>query len=272
MRATGPGGSFRWTVPEPRSSTLRGGGSANCSTDGAGRPCAVQSEPPGGALSGARLAITDRDACAADSPPGCTRPSSKVSSPCRSARLRRAGASQELCHRCAHESFEPCGLDHAAVEHGGDSQDGCVERAELPEGVRIDMSEFEIYARRRAVESQSQCAHELALDVAAAIGAPPPPVAQVFTARSASAAANVMSLPPGGGMVWDVFEEHPLVVDIHPPSDGAKWSSTEELARYVFSRLNETRKYELLLVYDLEEFIDSNFEFADRSRMRTYGQ
>lgn len=146
------------------------------------------------------------------------------------------------------------------------------ERAELSEGVRIDMSEFEIYARRCAVESQSQCAHELALDVAAAVGAPTPPVTQVFTARSASAAANVMSLPPGGGMVWDVFEEHPLVVDIHPPSVGAKWSSTEELARYVFSRLNETRKYELLLVYDLEEFVDSNFEFADRSRMRTYGQ
>ncbi len=44
-----------------------------------------------------------------------------------SARLGRAGASQKLCHRGAHESFEPCGLDHAAVEHGGDPQDGCVE-------------------------------------------------------------------------------------------------------------------------------------------------
>ncbi len=134
------------------------------------------------------------------------------------------------------------------------------------------MGDFEIYVRRSEAERQSEFAHELALDVATAIGAPPPSAAQVMTIRSPSAAANVMALPPGGGEVWDVFEEHPLVVNIHYPMDQAKWSNAEELARYVFLRLNETRKYELLLVCNFEEFVDSNFEFLDRSRMRAYGE
>lgn len=61
------------------------------------------------------------------------------------------------------------------------------------------MGDFEIYVRRSGVEGQSEFAHELALDVATAIGAPPPLAAQVMTIRSPSAVANVMALPPGAG-------------------------------------------------------------------------
>ncbi|MGP4091761.1 hypothetical protein [Streptomyces sp. KR55] len=133
------------------------------------------------------------------------------------------------------------------------------------------MGDFEIYASPLDVEADAAWERGLAQDVAAVLRAPGVTRnGEIYHVGIAHAAANVTLLPPGGEWVWPVFENHPLVIDTHFRAECPDWKNSEELARYVFRRLGGLSKYELLLVHDLEEYVDANFDFPERRGMSGY--
>ncbi|MDT0392361.1 hypothetical protein [Streptomyces dubilierae] len=137
---------------------------------------------------------------------------------------------------------------------------------------RLAMGDFEIYANYRH-EGQLQGAERaLANDVAEVIRAPQPVTnGEMWHVRGQHAAANIMLLPSGGEDVWPVFEAHPYLIDLHFLGEADEWSNSAELARHVFHGLDALSRYELLLVHDLEEYVDSNFSFQEKRGMRRYG-
>ncbi|RZB16342.1 hypothetical protein StrepF001_27000 [Streptomyces sp. F001] len=62
----------------------------------------------------------------------------------------------------------------------------------------------------------------------------------------------------------------PLDVEADAAGECPDWGNSEELARYVFRRLDGLSKCELLLVHDLEEYLDANFDFPERRDMSRY--
>ncbi|MGW4921281.1 hypothetical protein [Streptomyces parvulus] len=133
------------------------------------------------------------------------------------------------------------------------------------------MGDFEIYAAplNGAVDAVWQL--RLANDVEVALAASSAvKLDENYQVRTDSAIVTVLMLSPGGEWVWPVFERHRLLVDTRFRRESVHWSNSEELARYVFRRLREMSKYELLLVCDVEEYVDSNFEFPERSSMARY--
>ncbi|MFI2430348.1 hypothetical protein [Streptomyces sp. NPDC018693] len=134
------------------------------------------------------------------------------------------------------------------------------------------MGDFEIYAAPTSGRSDAAWERELADDVAAILGAarPESKAGETYHIGVEHAAVNVMLLPAGGEWVWPVFEAHPLLLDTRFRAECPEWNNSEGLARYVFNRLDELSKYELLLVHDLEEYVDSNFDFPERASMSVY--
>ncbi|MFF7389934.1 hypothetical protein ACFZAE_16030 [Streptomyces scabiei] len=134
------------------------------------------------------------------------------------------------------------------------------------------MSDFEIYAAPLTGESDTAWERRIAGDVAAILGAPSPVrgAGEFSHIGIEEAAVNVMLLPPGGEWVWPVFEAHPLLLDIRFRAEHPEWKSPEDFARYVFHRLDGLSKYELLLVHDLEEYVESNFDFPEQMDMLVY--
>ncbi|WP_395576838.1 hypothetical protein [Streptomyces sp. BK79] len=130
------------------------------------------------------------------------------------------------------------------------------------------MGDFEIYAAPLDGVVDVVWHLQLANDVAVALAASGAvKIDDNYQVRTDSAIVTVMMLPPGGEWVWPVFESHSLLVDVRFRREVVEWSDAEGLARYVFRQLRVTTKYELLLVCDVEGYVDSNFEFPERSSM-----
>jgi hypothetical protein len=127
---------------------------------------------------------------------------------------------------------------------------------------------FEIYAAPLAGGSDPAWEKELASDIAAIFGSRTPErEGNFYHVINDEGSVHITLLPPGGEWVWSVFENHPLVVEI---AARGKWANVELLAHHLFASLDGLSKYELLLVHDLEEYVNSNFDFPERMEMAIY--
>ena len=92
----------------------------------------------------------------------------------------------------------------------------------------------------------------------------------MYHVRNDYAAVAVMTLSESGEYVWPVFVNHPYLIDPKFLAEREEWKGAKSLAQYIFKSLDALSRYELLLVHDLEEYVDSNFEFDEMRDMRPY--
>ncbi|MEU9339548.1 hypothetical protein AB0D49_41510 [Streptomyces sp. NPDC048290] len=137
-----------------------------------------------------------------------------------------------------------------------------------PRWEAVSVEGFEIYAAPVEGEADAAWERQLAEDVSGVLHAPEVTLSgAMYQVRTPHAAAIIMLLPAGGEWVWPVFESHPIAIDLYYRGDCPEWKSSEELARYVYRQLDKLSTYELLLVHDLESYVDGNFRFPERRRM-----